>query len=91
MRGLSVAIILGLDSSKIKSIQRLGRTIRFEPGKTAEIFNIVIADTVETKWFLNGHPDNNYIVIGEDGLDDVLNNKDPRLYKHKIKEHTFRF
>lgn len=91
VRGLSVAIILGLDSSKIKSVQRLGRTIRFEPGKTAEVFNIVIADTVESSWFTNSHPDGNYITIGEEGLDDVLNYKEPRLYKHKIKDITFRF
>ena len=50
--GLSVAIILGLDSAKLKAVQRVGRVIRYESGKQAEIFNLIINKTVETKWFV---------------------------------------
>ncbi len=50
--GLSVGIIIGTDSSKIKSAQRLGRVIRKEGNKQAEVFYIVINNTVETKWFV---------------------------------------
>ena len=39
VKGLSVAINLGLDSSEIKAVQKLGRVIRFEEGKEAEMFN----------------------------------------------------
>ena len=91
LKGLSVAIILGMDSSEIKAVQRRGRCIRFEEGKRAEIFNLVIADTVESKWFSNGHPDGNYVTIDENGLNDVLEGKEPRPYKRKIKDFTFRY
>lgn len=91
IKGLSVAIILGLDSSKIKSTQRLGRAIRFENDKRAEIFNIVINDTVETSWFANSHSDKQYITIDENGLDAVLNYKEPEPYRRKITKNLFRF
>lgn len=47
---VSVAIILGTDSSEIKAIQRRGRAIRTSENKNAEIFYLVINDTVETSW-----------------------------------------
>ena len=47
---VSVAIILGTDSSEIKAIQRRGRTVRAAEDKNAEIFYLVIKDTVEEKW-----------------------------------------
>ena len=50
IRGLSVAIILGTDSSETKARQRRGRTVRKEGDKIAEVFYIVIKDTVEEKW-----------------------------------------
>lgn len=89
--GLSVAIIIGTDSSPIKAVQRLGRTIRFEDGKKAEIFNIIINDTVELKWFSNSHANQPYITIDEDGLNDVLQGKEPKPYVKKIKDFTFRY
>lgn len=91
IKGLSVAIILGLDSSETKSVQRRGRAIRKEDNKVAEIFNIVIDQTVETKWFTNSHKNSPYITIDEKGLDDVLNGKDPKPYVKKIKDFTFRY
>ena len=50
VRGLSVAIILGTDSSETKARQRRGRAVRKEENKVAEIFYIVLKDTVEEKW-----------------------------------------
>ena len=88
----SVAIILGFDSSEIKSTQRRGRVVRKFENKTAEIFYIVIKDTQETKWFSNAHStDKNYITIDEQGLEKVLNGEQPEEYKSKIKELKFRF
>lgn len=49
--GLSVAIILGLDSSKIRKTQRIGRVARKEGDKQAEIFTLVIDETVELEWY----------------------------------------
>lgn len=72
IKGLSVEIILSTDSSKITKTQRVGRAIRFEPGKVAEIFTLVIKGTVDEKWFANSLS-SNCIVINEQQLDKVLN------------------
>lgn len=91
VKGLSVAIMLGIDSSEIKATQRRGRVIRFEEGKQAEIFNLVIKDSVEQEWFKNSHKNSSYITIDEDGLNEVLNGKEPEPYVKKVKDFTFRF
>lgn len=91
LKGLSVAIILGLDSSETKATQKRGRVIRKENDKVAEIFNIVINDSVELKWFQNSHANQPYITIDEDGLNDVLQGKEPKPYVKKLKDFTFRY
>lgn len=67
------------------------RCIRFEKGKTAEIFNLVIDSTVELEWFRKGHPNNDYITIDEQGLKDVLAGKEPQPYRKTLKQFQFRF
>lgn len=90
--GLSVAIQIGIDSSPIKAKQKLGRVIRFEPGKKAEMFTIVIDGTQETKWFETSHTkQQNYITINEKGLEDVLAGKEPEPYIKPLKKFAFRF
>ena len=92
IKGLSVAIILGTDSSETKARQRRGRTVRREGDKIAEVFYLVIKDTVESKWVKNNHKtDKNYITIDEHGLEQVLRGEQPELYKPKIGELLFRF
>lgn len=92
IRGLSVAIILGTDSSETKARQRRGRTVRKEGDKIAEVFYIVIKDTVEEKWVKSNHKtDQNYITIDEEGLNQVLRGESPMLYKPKLGEIMFRF
>ncbi len=91
LKGLSVAIILGLDSSKTKTTQRIGRVCRFEEGKQAEIFNLVINDTAECKWFQNSHEGSIYKTIDESGLEKVLNGEEPEPYRRKIKDINFRY
>lgn len=88
----SVAIILGFDSSEIKSTQRRGRVVRKYDNKIAEIFYIVIKGTQEEKWFLNSHKiTKNYLTIDEKGLEQVLRGEQPNLYKAKLGEIMFRF
>lgn len=88
----SVAIILGFDSSEIKSTQRRGRVVRKFGDKTAEIFYIVIKGTQEEKWFTNAHSTTkNYITIDENGLNQVLRGKVPSVVTHKQREIMFRF
>lgn len=89
---VSIAIILGTDSSDIKAIQRRGRVIRTSENKNAEIFYIVIKDTVEPKWVKNNHKkDNDLITIDEKGLEQVLKGEQPEIYKPKLGELLFRF
>lgn len=89
--GLSVAIILGLDSSKIRKTQRIGRVARKEGDKKAEIFTLVIDQTVECDWFRKSNNSDNIITIDEQGLEDVLAGKTPKPYTKKIKDFTFRY
>lgn len=88
---LDVAIMLGIDSSKTRATQSRGRVVRYQEGKKAEIFNLIIKDTVEEKWFRNSHSDGNYYTIDEKGLEMVLKNKIPEEYKKPIKDFTFRY
>ena len=57
----------------------------------AEIFNIVINQTVETKWFEKSHSEGNVILIDEEGLNDVLEGKEPKPFNKPLKKIQFRF
>ena len=72
VKGLSVEIIMNTDSSKITKTQKLGRALRVESGKQAEIFTLIIKGTVEEKWLANSMS-SSYIIINEQQLDKVLN------------------
>lgn len=88
----SVAIILGTDSSETKARQRRGRVIRKHGDKEAEVFYLIINNSIESKWFKNSHQnDGNYITIDEKGLEKVLAGEQPELYNKKIKEFIFRY
>lgn len=89
--GLSVGVVLGTDSGKTKARQRLGRVIRMEEGKQAEMFYIVLDNTVESKWFTESHKGQSFTVIDEKGLEAVLAGKEPEPYTKKISDFTFRF
>lgn len=91
IQGLDTAIMLGIDSSETRATQARGRAIRFKEGKHALIFNLVIANTVETEWMKKSHQKSPYITIDEEGLDDVLAGREPKPYMRKIKEFTFRY
>lgn len=88
--GLSVAIILGFDSSNITAIQTRGRVIRYAENKIAEIFVFVIKGTVEEAWYQNAIG-NRGIPIGEDQLLNVLEGKDYVEKKQKETQMLFRF
>ena len=79
IRGLNVGIILNVNSSKVTSVQRRGRVIRFSPDKVAELFILVMKGTSEEKWFYNSNTDDKIITINESQLDLMLEGKD---YRH---------
>lgn len=90
--GLSVGIMLGVNSSEIKSQQSRGRVIRKEGSKTAEFFTLVINNTVETKWWENSHrKDSNIIKIDSDNLIRLLKGESWEPYKKKVQQFTYRF
>ena len=91
IKGLSVGIVLGTNSSEIKATQRIGRICRFEEGKQAEMFYLIINNSVESEWFKKANSKQNYITIDEEGLNDVLAGKEPKPYVRKIKDFTFRY
>lgn len=72
LKGINTEIILYNNSSKIRHQQVVGRAIRFEPGKIAEIFTLVIKGTMEVTWVNNSMINSNHIVINEQQLDQVL-------------------
>lgn len=90
--GLSVGIMLGVNSSEIKSQQCRGRVVRKEGNKTAEFFTLVINNTVETKWWENSHKkDTNIIKIDSENLLKMLRGEPWEPYKRKLQNFAYRF
>ena len=73
IQGLNLAIILSNTSSQTQKTQRVGRVIRKEEGKIAEIFTLVLKGTVEENWFTNSMENKPYIEINLEELDEILN------------------
>lgn len=74
--GLNLAIVLCNTSSNTQKTQRIGRVIRYEEFKEAEVFTIVIKGTNEEGWFNTSTSGKQYIEINEEELDIILNNKE---------------
>lgn len=74
VKGLSVGIEMAVDSSSISNVQKRGRICRFEPGKKAEMFTLILRGTKEEDWFINSNR-SDFIVLDEKLLDDVLAGK----------------
>jgi superfamily II DNA or RNA helicase len=88
---ISVAVVLGFDSSKTRKTQSIGRVIRAFEGKKAEVFNLVLKGTVEETWFANSNTNANYITIDEENLINVLNHTEFTKKKNKVTKMKFRF
>lgn len=73
--GLNLGIILSNTSSNTQKTQRIGRIIRYEEGKEAEMFTLVIKGTNEESWYNTSTSGKSYIEISEEELLDVLDNK----------------
>ena len=89
--GLSVGIMLGVDSSSTKSTQAAGRVIRKEGSKYSEIFNLIIEDTVEQEWFKKSHSHTSYVTIDVDNLLKLLKGEPWVPYRKKLQNFTYRF
>ena len=73
--GMDLAIILCNNSSVDSKTQRVGRVIRYEEGKYAEIFTLVLKGTIEESWYNTSTAGKNYIEITESELNDILEGK----------------
>ena len=89
--GLSVGIVLGVDSSATKAIQSTGRVVRKEGSKYAEMFTLVMENTVEEEWFRKSHPKGDYVTIDVENLILMLKGESWSPYKKKIQNYTYRF
>lgn len=89
--GLSVGIVLGVDSSATKAIQSTGRVVRKEGSKYAEMFTLVMENTVEQEWFKKSHPKGDYVTIDVENLLLMLKGESWSPYKKKIQNYTYRF
>ena len=89
--GLSVGIVMGVDSSATKAIQSTGRVVRKEGSKYAEMFTLVIENTVEQEWFKKSHPKGDYVTIDVENLLKMLQGEEWSPYKKKIQNYTYRF
>ena len=89
--GLSVGIVMGVDSSVTKAIQSTGRVVRKEGSKYAEMFTLVMENTVEQEWFKKSHPKGDYVTIDVENLLKMLQGEEWSPYKKKIQNYTYRF
>jgi len=91
--GLNLAVILSNTSSQTQKTQRIGRIIRFEEGKKAEVFTLVIKGTMEENWYSTSNVGKQYIEINEQELEEVLNySKDFDSFQEgKEMDKLFRF
>ena len=88
---LSVGIMLGVDSSKTKHAQTRGRIVRYQEGKEAEFFTLVLKDTVEIEWWRKSNDSDDCIVIDEENLMKVLNHEPYETYKEPLGQFSSRF
>lgn len=91
--GLNLAIILCNTSSQTQKTQRVGRVIRYEEGKEAEIFTLVIKGTMEEGWYNTSTAGKNYIEISELELEEILLGKESEnlIQEGKEVDQLFRF
>lgn len=89
--GLNLAIILSNTSSKNQKTQRIGRVIRYEPGKKAEIFTLVVKGTNEESWYNTSTDGHNYIEIDEKELDDILEGRETSAFEREAVESPLLF
>jgi superfamily II DNA or RNA helicase len=88
---LSVAVIIGFDSSPTTKTQRIGRVIRKAENKVAEVFTFVIKGTVEEEWFRKSTSGKDFITIDSSNLLDVLEGREFTPKKNKETKMMFRF
>ena len=75
----------------VKTIVVRGRVIRYEEGKEAEIFTLVLKGTNEEAWFNTSSEGKSYIEITESELDDILSGKKSENIERIAKDDGIMF
>lgn len=83
---LSVGIMLGVNSSKTKHTQTRGRIIRYQEGKEAEFFTLILKDTVELEWWRRSTGTDKVEIVDEENLMHILNHEPYETYKSPLKQ-----
>lgn len=88
---INCGIIISGTSSNIDAVQRVGRVVRAQEGKIAEIFVLVIKGTNEDQWFNRSSKGLSYQTIQEHELDIVLEKGyiETRQQDDNISEYRF--
>lgn len=89
--GIDTIIIISGDSSSITKRQRIGRSIRKEGDKVAEVWQLVIKGTVEEEWYRKSSKDLKTVTLNESQLDNFLTTGAYKDRKHKETNFLFRF
>lgn len=84
--GLNLAIILHNTSSPTERIQKIGRVIRKEEGKQAEVFSLIIKNTMEESWFKKSSKNLASIEINEKELIALLKGEELVNKQEKVQE-----
>lgn len=91
VKGVNTIIIISGDSSSITKRQRIGRGIRKEEDKIAEIWQLVIKGTVEEEWYRKSSTGLKGTTINEEQLDELLTTGKFEDKRHKETSFLFRF
>ena len=87
--GLNLAIILSNSSSPTERIQRIGRIIRKETNKNAEVFSLILRGTMEENWFKKSSVGLSHFEINENELIGILENQE--LTKQEVVQEKQQF
>lgn len=88
---LSVGIMLGVNSSKIKHAQTRGRVVRYRDGKEAEFFTLLLKDTVEIEWWRKSVGKDQCEIVDEENLMKILRHEPYETYQEPLKQFSSRF
>lgn len=69
---LNLAIILSNSSSSTERVQRIGRIIRKEADKYAEVFSLILRGTMEESWFKKSSVGLSHTELNEEELTSIL-------------------
>ncbi len=83
---LSMAVLVSGNATKRQYIQRIGRSLRKQPGKTALIINLYIHETQDEKWLRRRQFSNDFNVIWVEDVESIK-----RIFSQENDRSPFQF